>query len=379
MRGRIVFLHFLGLTGLLFGVVLGGSEARTLVLEGSEQSYFVQSGVLPGGIVLPQYRNFGFEQTSTSYGDQAVDRLISVRVSLEPIFEQVSFKKPSWLTSAEVDPASVPGPFDATLQELIKEKRSMAEVVNAVFTWVHRSMTLTQTSETPRDALTIFRRRQGNCVDISTVTHELLTRLGIQSRIVHGIMYKKHSGSRESETQAEFHRWLEVNLPPVGWVFYDPTASCAFVRSGYIVLYIEDSDILFPEYMRRAELLDIPSHLSLMRTEDKVQVTDCLIDGETVFLTRRFSMEQNTSAIYGQVTFMDGTPLKSGAIVVEKQDSIRVSFPINAQGVYSAYCLGPGLYTCTLDLNGTLIPTQKVLIEQAEVKKLDLVITQKIK
>jgi len=351
--------------------------SKTLILEGREQSTYLLVGIVPGDIQIPDYGNYGYSQSTSLVPGRPDAREITIRVSLEPIFQQVRFDPSNYAVDASVDQRVVAvSDLDTKLRELTRDQHSVSDAVNAVFTWLIQSMTLTTAIEEPRDAHSVFNRGQGNCVDFSNLAHELLRRIGVPSRIVHGLIFKSASEASSAPLTGEFHRWLEVYLAPVGWVFYDPTVSCGFVRSDYLVVHIEGSDLVFPDHLSRSDLVGISERLSRLKNQSAVYVTDCIPEGSGHVLMRRFSVEQNTCSVYGTILFRDGTPYTSGSVTLLGENGLQLSFPLNEQGVFSAYCLEPGTYSVSVGRQGSNVFNQVMQLFVPEVRRLDILLSK---
>ena len=66
-----------------------------------------------------------------------------------------------------------------------------------------------------------LKARQGVCQDFTHIMLALLRPLGIPARYVSGYLYPRQGGSRS--TPGASHAWVEVLLPELGWVGFDPT------------------------------------------------------------------------------------------------------------------------------------------------------------
>jgi len=67
-----------------------------------------------------------------------------------------------------------------------------------------------------------IRNRGGVCQDFAHITLALLRPLGLPCRYVSGYLYHSSSSSDRS-TDGATHAWVEVMLPTLGWVGFDPT------------------------------------------------------------------------------------------------------------------------------------------------------------
>ncbi len=64
--------------------------------------------------------------------------------------------------------------------------------------------------------------RAGVCQDFAHILLALLRPVGIPCRYVSGYLYHSRS-SKDRSTDGATHAWVEVLLPPLGWVGFDPT------------------------------------------------------------------------------------------------------------------------------------------------------------
>jgi transglutaminase-like putative cysteine protease len=65
-------------------------------------------------------------------------------------------------------------------------------------------------------------QRSGVCQDYAHIMIALVRDLGVPARYVSGYLYQRR-GSANSEMAAATHAWVEVLLPGLGWVGFDPT------------------------------------------------------------------------------------------------------------------------------------------------------------
>ena len=68
----------------------------------------------------------------------------------------------------------------------------------------------------------VLAQRKGVCQDISHLMIALCRRLGIPARYISGYLYHRRIDNDRSQSDAT-HAWVEVWLPTVGWVGFDPT------------------------------------------------------------------------------------------------------------------------------------------------------------
>ncbi len=68
----------------------------------------------------------------------------------------------------------------------------------------------------------ILTNRKGVCQDFAHIMIGVTRMLGMPSRYVSGYLYHQRMGSERSTPDAT-HAWMEVYLPTLGWVGFDPT------------------------------------------------------------------------------------------------------------------------------------------------------------
>ena len=65
--------------------------------------------------------------------------------------------------------------------------------------------------------------RRGVCQDLSHITLALLRRLDLPARYVSGYLATPSNDADAGSTSSATHAWIEVLLPQLGWVGFDPT------------------------------------------------------------------------------------------------------------------------------------------------------------
>jgi transglutaminase-like putative cysteine protease len=65
--------------------------------------------------------------------------------------------------------------------------------------------------------------RKGVCQDFAHVLISIARRLGLPARYVSGYIAPQASGDRAGLVASATHAWVEVLLPELGWVGFDPT------------------------------------------------------------------------------------------------------------------------------------------------------------
>lgn len=103
------------------------------------------------------------------------------------------------------------------------ERRDPLEVVRELSESLHRAITYTPKStrvDSPIDEA--LQNRQGVCQDYSHIMIALVRRMGIPCRYVSGYLFHR-AGTKTRSTEGATHAWVEVYLPGLGWVGFDPT------------------------------------------------------------------------------------------------------------------------------------------------------------
>lgn len=67
-----------------------------------------------------------------------------------------------------------------------------------------------------------LRARRGVCQDFAHIMIALLRRLGIPARYISGYLFHRREDHDRSEADAS-HAWVDVMLPGIGWIGFDPT------------------------------------------------------------------------------------------------------------------------------------------------------------
>lgn len=93
------------------------------------------------------------------------------------------------------------------------------ELNAAIYTKFEYGQDVTKVDSPIDDAL---KARKGVCQDFTHIMLALLRPLGIPCRYVSGYLYHGNTKSARSAEDAS-HAWLEVLLPDLGWVGFDPT------------------------------------------------------------------------------------------------------------------------------------------------------------
>jgi transglutaminase-like putative cysteine protease len=95
--------------------------------------------------------------------------------------------------------------------------RSMTEGINQQFEYRRR---VERGVQTPSDTL---QRGYGTCRDFALLMIEGVRSLGMASRFVSGYIFLPDSNPKLAVGRGATHAWLQVYLPGMGWVDFDPT------------------------------------------------------------------------------------------------------------------------------------------------------------
>ncbi|MFC1849215.1 transglutaminase family protein [candidate division CSSED10-310 bacterium] len=380
-------------------------SAEILILEGREQSLFVLQTALPPDISIPHYANYGYTQIPLKSSK------VRVYVTIDPLQEEIAFSvqhKGDDQTShnrsnqafdsdnrghsQDLKAGKMPSKLVTIARSLAKNKNGLAEVVNAIMIWIAKEITYSEQYAPHRDALSVLERGWGNCVDMSNLAQQLLRTLDIRCRLIHGLVFKE-SFERilpaPESPSGRFHRWIEVYFPDYGWIFYDPAFSCGFIRSDYLVLFIEESPLTFPEMLVEQDFIKIAGLFTKISGSSDVFITDCIESKGRTLISRRFSTNQHSCSLYGKVVFDKSLPRfmrdkvspvpfgqDLGKILIQKEKEDTLNFSLNAHGVYSAYCLAPGSYSVILKFGERYYPMYPIRLLPGEAKRMDFTISK---
>jgi len=133
--------------------------------------------------------------------------------------------------------------LDAVSRRLLAGATTTLEAVERViaFTSRHVGYELPDGSET---ASTALRSGHGSCVGRSLLAAELLARAGVPARQVTGLLVAGDALELTPESRLVYssalggvrHRWIEVYVPPLGWVPSDPGGLANTVTARHLAL-----------------------------------------------------------------------------------------------------------------------------------------------
>lgn len=321
------------------------ARADRVLVEGEQSATFLLYGV-PEVVRPRDYANSGFTQ-SVKVGDTLVR--VDVAVELSPVGSRAPFPPKvddlpveAWLALAPTEDAPTDDPAIIDLAaDLLQDADTQYEAVTRVVDWVSTHVQYVIDDRLQTGARATLDARKAYCVGMSNLAVSLLRTAGIPARDVHGILAQRPealSGKPVAFTSAELHRWVEVYLQDVGWVFSDPLRTSHFVDALHVVLYPHTTtDPYEPNHFRKAQLRllqELDSSYGVDRSED---------------VTRHVFVRPNIAArfkaaVVGHAYAPDGrTPVEGGTAVLKGAGSTwkttvgrggKFSFTGMAQGVY---------------------------------------------
>lgn len=221
----------------------------------------------PKGVKVISYRNAGYELKRS--GDK-----IRIRVDTSPLGTRAPFHLPPMEQEA-VDP----------VQRLARAITAGAEThyaaVSRILGWVSSNIEYRLDRSADQGAEDVLKRRSAYCTGYARLSVALLKASGIPAREVAGIVLEEGP-----EGGAQYHRWIEVYYPTVGWSFSDPVHSHHYVPATY--LRLASSKV-------HRDAIRIPS--LILDRRDGVVAVDIYPYGAGAILGRRNSEEQRASAL----------------------------------------------------------------------------------
>lgn len=177
-------------------------------------------------------------------------RVLDARVEVDggPFGADAPFPPPVSSLSPEARTAlAEPREDDVALEvasaRLLKGASTTLEAVERAiaFTSRHVAYELPDGNETASSALT---SRRGSCVGRSLLAADLLLRAGVPVRQVTGLLVAAEPKELTPESRLVFraalggvrHRWIEVFVPPLGWVPSDPGGLANTVTARHLAL-----------------------------------------------------------------------------------------------------------------------------------------------
>lgn len=114
--------------------------------------------------------------------------------------------------------------LDAFMQEHdISRKTDPLSTIRTINTVLYQAIRYTPQSTTVDSTIDdVLTHRKGVCQDISHLMIAMCRRIGIPARYISGYLYHRRGDNDRSQTDAT-HAWIEVWIPELGWVGFDPT------------------------------------------------------------------------------------------------------------------------------------------------------------
>lgn len=140
--------------------------------------------------------------------------------------------------------------------------RSMTAAINEQFDYRRR---VERGVQTPSDTL---RRGHGTCRDFALLMIEGVRSLGLAARFVSGYIFVPDAEATLAGGRGATHAWLQVYLPGVGWVDFDPTNKIIGNRNLIRVAVAWDHSQVLPLWGtfigRRSAFLDMEVAVSVL-------------------------------------------------------------------------------------------------------------------
>lgn len=187
-----------------------------------------------------RFREIGVDDSGAVFNlDRArmTESYEAVSLLLEPSAERLRLK-------SNAPAAEIPGIYLQKPEEVDPRVQQLAEQITSgvqsdydkalaieKYLSEHYSYTLQLPSETPRDPVSnfLFQRKQGHCEYFASSMALMLRTIGIPSRLVNGFRngeYNDITGNYIVRAK-NAHTWVEVYIPTVGWLNFDPTPAAA--------------------------------------------------------------------------------------------------------------------------------------------------------
>ncbi len=114
------------------------------------------------------------------------------------------------------------------------------DYIHKAFNWIAANFSYQNTILDDGQQLSnVIATRRGNCVGLSKLFEALLEYVGIKTRGVHGALYIPNG----EEGKLVLHRFSEVFIEDIGWIFYDIQSQRGFVDANHLVFFIESTQL----------------------------------------------------------------------------------------------------------------------------------------
>ncbi len=184
--------------------------------------------VEPGARVfqIPDYRNNGYVQKVTPKGRNA-------RVEVRVVNSQLASKARSRKVS------QLPAELGELERRLNQTRGFLADQVSLVFEWLRAEIDYETRGSNDQSVAAVLAKRRANCVGLANLGMFILHEMGVETRYVTGVAFKREDPSSLTLEGDVLHRWLEIRYDDVGWVFCDPAGKVNFVEASYLVLGVQ--------------------------------------------------------------------------------------------------------------------------------------------
>lgn len=207
------FVHGASLWLLCGSVCVGGAEAATRLVQGSDRATML----VPAGVHVESYTNAGYRLT-------VEDSVAEVAVDLAPLDSLQPF------ADRRLPAANSP---EARLARAVAAgSKTRFEAVSRILGWIAANVRYELDRSLAQDSGSVLARRSAYCTGSARLAVALLDSLAIPAREIAGYVVDEIPGGQGSG----FHRWIEVFFDDRGWVFSDPLASQHFVAATYLRL-----------------------------------------------------------------------------------------------------------------------------------------------
>jgi len=129
-------------------------------------------------------------------------------------------------------------------KKLTKRANTTRGAVIRILRWMAKNIAFLSGSKN-NDAVSVLRRREGNCNSFSHLSAALLRASGVPVRIVNGIVfarpfdiYEEHGRKLIFNMPGGRHSWIEVWFEDYGWIPCDPQKTESFIPGRYVRIEI---------------------------------------------------------------------------------------------------------------------------------------------
>ncbi|OGL41633.1 MAG: hypothetical protein A2161_16800 [Candidatus Schekmanbacteria bacterium RBG_13_48_7] len=258
---------------VIFNAVLNcpASFAGTIVVKGSGiMEYELHDET--GKIQLPNYSSEFYRQTVIKVGDKWTKIHVSIQLPSESLTSKFPINIHKLLPTLKrfLRPVSTAQSNNVQIRRLATaltaNTHTVQESVDKIIGFVRDNIKYVNTINDNNDALYTIKKKRGNCVGYSNATIALLRAAGIPCRSVHGFLYREETQFFDEKIEkllfrtGNFHRWIEIYYPGIGWIQSDPIISKNFVHPDHIIFHInfnEQTELSFTPFYQTVDLKDL--------------------------------------------------------------------------------------------------------------------------